>query len=391
MEAADLDKKASVLVLEDSSQEYARAQGALVHDLPGVEVAQVRSQEELLHRIQLQSCDIVILDCEWPLDRLLGLKYQLQNNDYQPSLIVVSSGGDSRLISELNRHRRQRVILKGEYWVEELAPAVRHELRLRQLEEENIAIKARLTEANQLLNERNRRLDEFSATLAHDIRGPLGGVSMKLEYILENYKGPIEPRVTDLVTRCLNSCRRLAEMVQAMYEYARLGPEATKMQKIDLNELVSGVLGDGRFDEALDIRVEVGRLPLVWGNPSMLRRVFLNLLGNAVKYNDKKEIVLRLEAGGIKRRGLGEFCEISVEDNGPGIASEELADVFTMFRRGSAAKNDGEGSGIGLAVVQRIVELHYGDIRVESQPGHGTRFTFTLPLEDVRLLVRRSD
>lgn len=390
MESAAQPRKASVLVLESCEQDYVRAQNAIEYNVPGVAVAHVQDRDELMQRVQNEACDIVILDCAWPLERLLDLRFELQNNDYQPSLIVVSASDDSHLIAELNRYRRQRVIVKGNSWLEELAPAVRHELRLRQLEEENVAIKARLTEANQLLNERNRRLDEFSATLAHDIRGPLGGISMKLEYILDNYREPVDARYTDLLRRSLSSCQRLGEIVQAMYEYARLGPAATRMQAVALDDLVSGVVGDMRFDDCPEVEIEIGSLPVVWGNPGLLRRVFSNLISNSVKYNDKARVKVKIERAALIQRGMGTFAEIVVEDNGPGIPEGEVAELFTMFKRGSTSQKDKDGSGIGLAVVQRIVELHYGDISVGPAAKGGARFVFTLPLEDISPFLGKS-
>jgi signal transduction histidine kinase len=119
----------------------------------------------------------------------------------------------------------------------------------------------RLTEMLGLLEEKNKRLDEFSMTLAHDIRGPLAGISMKLEYLLDVFPNEMPPRATQLMTRALDSSKRLTSIVQSMYEYARLGAKAAKFQAVDLGTLVRETLSDLPLDAALDVKVGVDTLP----------------------------------------------------------------------------------------------------------------------------------
>jgi signal transduction histidine kinase len=166
-----------------------------------------------------------------------------------------------------------------------------------------------------------------------------------------------------------------------MYEYAKLGEKAAKMGPLSLTQIVEETVHDLRFDEKLDVQIGLGDLPEVWGNPELLRRMFMNLFANAVKYNDKPATIINVSTRTIREEVLGTFAELSVEDNGPGIPEQDQGTIFSMFSRGVAERGPKEGSGVGLAVVQRIVELHFGSIRVESPPGQGARFVFTLPTE----------
>jgi signal transduction histidine kinase len=150
---------------------------------------------------------------------------------------------------------------------------VRHLLRIRRLEQENSNLLAKLTEANLMLEEKNRRLDDFSATVAHDIRGPLGGISMKLEYILDQYGNTFEPRVVQLLDRGLQATTRLTHVVQAMYDFAKLGSKAAKMCQVNLKKLINEVVADMSFDENIEIRIGIAEnLPVVWGHAELLRR-----------------------------------------------------------------------------------------------------------------------
>ena len=132
-------------------------------------------------------------------------------------------------------------------------------------------------------------------------------------------------------------------------------------------------------------RSEFNALPHVWGSRELLRRLFLNLFSNAAKYNDSSTPVIKVSAVNVTCGHLGEMCEISVEDNGRGIPEHELEGIFRMFQRGSSAGRDTDGHGIGLAVVQRIVELHFGKVRAVAANPSGTRFIFTVPLQKIDL------
>ena len=122
-----------------------------------------------------------------------------------------------------------------------------------------------------------------------------------------------------------------------MYDYAKLGIKATKMFEVDLKSLVNEVVSDLSFEDSLDIRIEITDLPTVWGNPELLRRVFLNLISNAVKYNDKKEIIISIILEGLIDKTLGKFCKISVTDNGKGIDLKDDKNVFNFFQRGKGS------------------------------------------------------
>ena len=206
---------------------------------------------------------------------------------------------------------------------------------------------------------------------------------MKLDYLTEVLDGTLEPKWLEMIRRALKTSERLTGILQGMYSYAKLGAQSAKMAETSLDEVVQGVVADLSFDDDLTIKLEIGELPTVWGSASLLHRVFQNLITNAVKYNDKKEIVVNISCVGISESGLGKFCRIEVSDNGPGIPADDQDRIFSMFFRGMNVAPNGEGLGLGLSFVQRIVELHFGRIELKSEPGMGTTFSFTLPLERI--------
>lgn len=372
-----------ILVLDTKTDEVATALHRVIDQLPEISITKVESLEKYEKVVHDKDFDVVILDYDISGTRGVEMIHELKLKDYEPAVLIVSTSVEDPIFTEIYNHGSHRYIVKKGSWKEEIGPAVRHLLRIRKLEAENRSLLAKLTEANAMLNDKNRRLDEFSATLAHDIRGPLGGICMKLEYVLDTYGSQFDTRLWGLLDRARQASDRLTHIVQAMYDFAKLGNKAAKMDYIPLADVVNDVISDLSFDESLNFTIGVGDLPVVWGNKELLARIFLNLISNAVKYCDKEEIIVNIGTRNIEQRTLGKFCEIFVQDNGPGIDEEHQRDIFHIFNRGAAQNSNKEGLGLGLSVVQRIVELHFGKVWLESKVGEGTTFLVSLPMDEI--------
>ncbi len=376
--------KPQVLIFDDGVELQEMAD-VLSHQLPVAEVSIAANEDAFQNLVDKKDFDVIII--EQTMHDVSGIEQLVASRllDSEPSVLAVSRSDDSELLSAVYGTGCYRCIVKEGRWLKELAPAVRHLLRIRRLERENAKLIAKLTEANVLLSEKNKRLDEFSGTVAHDIRGPLGGINMKLEYICDIYKDDVDERLSKLLVGTFDASKRLLSVVQSMYEFAKIGAKAAKMETFSLGKLVDEVVQDLNFRDDLDIQISIQELPEVWGSDPLIRKIFINLINNAVKYNDKKQILINIGQGEITHRSLGEFAEFYVEDNGPGIPESEMNDLFTMFRRGRDADKKCDGVGIGLSVVKQIAELHYGSVGVSASALGGTRFSFTLPLQEIEL------
>lgn len=381
-----VEKHDHILIVDQQKEDLEQAGEILQRYFPAAAVDTAQSFDEFEESFSSGEFDIVVLDYELSRQAsIIELLYRLKTVDYEPSVVVVSKDSPARIVNELYKHGCHRCIEKDDRWLEELGGAVDYLLKWRKAKAENLLLRAKLTEANYLLQQKNRRLDEFSASVAHDIRGPLGGIAMKLEYLVDTYGEGIDERFRTLLGRCLSSTERLTDLVQAMYEYARLGPKAAMMQKVNLTELIEQVLEDMPFDEELKVNVKLDELGEIYGNADLLRRVFVNLVNNAVKYNDKDSVEISFNSLGVQERVLAPFLKFEIRDNGAGIGERDLKDVFSMFVRGGGAEEQAQGMGVGLAVVKRIIELHFGTIEVQSELGCGTAFVITLPMEPVGL------
>ena len=167
----------------------------------------------------------------------------------------------------------------------------------------------------------------------------------------------------------------MRDLIQGLLSYSRAGSNALRFETVELNQLASSALADlaGAIGQAgADVRV--GALPTLRGDPVQLRQVLVNLIGNALKFQppDQHPVVE------VSAQHLHGFWQITVQDNGIGIAAEYAQEVFGMFRRLHGG-NRYPGTGIGLALVRRVIEAHGGKVWVETKPGAGCTFRFTLP------------
>ena len=212
-------------------------------------------------------------------------------------------------------------------------------------------------------------LSSYADVVAHDLRQPMANMSL-LVRVLEQSAG--KPPRPDVLETLRSSLERSQELVEAILGYARMGE--LQSETVCLNRLVEDVAEDlGPALSEAGATLSVGDLPEVECDPRQLRRVFQNLVGNAVKFRAGAAPLVEVSAV----RGSAEWV-VTVRDNGVGVEPDEARRIFGMFSRGDP---EADGVGIGLAVCRRIVEAHQGHIWVEPAPGGGSAFRFTLPAD----------
>jgi PAS domain S-box-containing protein len=243
----------------------------------------------------------------------------------------------------------------------------------RRVEEERLAHERELREVVARLEEANRELDSFTYSVSHDLRAPLRAIDGFARVLLEEHGatlGDDGQRVAQIV--CKNT-RKMGQLIDDLLGFARLSRQELRETSIDMTPFVTGlateVLETGR---AID--VQVGDLPVARGDPALLKQVWLNLLGNAVKYTRPREKAV-IRVAGESRDGWAIY---TVEDNGVGFDETYKKKLFGVFQRLHSA-SEFEGTGVGLALVHRIVQRHGGTVNAESKPNEGARFSFSLP------------
>lgn len=222
------------------------------------------------------------------------------------------------------------------------------------------------------LKEVNQELADFAYVVSHDLKAPLRGISQLAGWLSEDYTPVIDAQGQQWLSLLIGRTRRMHNLIEGILQYSRIGRVKEKERDVDLNHLVEDVIALLAPPQHIQVSV-VGELPTVVGEPARLAQVFQNLLSNAVKFMDKPQgrIEISCVDEGMHRR-------FSVADNGPGMAAQYHDKIFQMFQT-LAPRDEMENTGIGLALVKKIVETWGGRVWLESAEGQGSTFYFTLP------------
>ncbi len=234
-----------------------------------------------------------------------------------------------------------------------------------------------LLEANAALGRSNAELEQFAYAVSHDLQEPLRMVASYVQLLGRRYQGKLDEDADAFIGYASDGAKRMQQMITDLLEFSRVQTKSDPFLPVAMDKALDLALGN--LDLVLketQSRIEADRasLPLVYGDKGQLSRLFQNLIGNAVKYRDPA----RAPHISIKAERQDGFWTFSVQDNGIGIEPQHFERIFRVFQR-LHGRGTYEGNGIGLAICKKIVERHGGRIWVESKPGQGTCFYFTLP------------
>jgi signal transduction histidine kinase/DNA-binding response OmpR family regulator len=227
------------------------------------------------------------------------------------------------------------------------------------------------------LEESNQALQDFASIAAHDLQEPLRKVK-SFGSMLKQKCGPsLGEQERDYLKRILDANQRMQSLLTALLEYSRLSTKVDPFSAVDLTKIAQEVLSD------LEVRiqrtggeVQVGELPAVQADPTQMRQLFQNLIGNALKFHKSNEKpVIRVFCTTADNGD----CQIVVEDNGIGFEEQYIERIFAPFQRLHGKSSPYEGTGMGLAICKKIVERHGGSITAKSTPGKGSSFMIELP------------
>ncbi len=221
----------------------------------------------------------------------------------------------------------------------------------------------------------NAELKDFAYVVSHDLKAPLRAITQLGSWIATDYAEALDADGRELVDLLIGRTRRMHGLIQGILQYSRIGRVVEKKRSVNLNQLVQETLEMLAPPASIQITV-TNELPTVVGERARLRQVFQNLLDNALKFMDKPQGWVRIGCA-----DAGDYWLFSVADNGPGIAAKYYAKIFQIFQT-LVPRDEFESTGIGLALVKKIVELNEGKVWVESTVGAGSTFYFTLPKQE---------
>lgn len=240
----------------------------------------------------------------------------------------------------------------------------------RALEELNFILKNRANE----LAVSNAELEQFAYIASHDLQEPLRMVTSFLSQLQRKYEGQLDDKAQQYIHFASDGAVRMRQIILDLLEYSRVGRMDYRLEKIDLNELVSGITGlyTTSIEETHAV-INYEELPTIEAAKTPLQRVFSNLISNAFKYH-RKDVPPLID---IKVLEHPRFWEIIIADKGIGIRAQFFDKIFIIFQR-LHARDEYSGTGIGLAICKKIVENHGGEIWLTSEEGKGSTFHFTI-------------
>ena len=232
-----------------------------------------------------------------------------------------------------------------------------------------------LHHANEELARSNAELERFAYVASHDLQEPLRVVTSFSELLEETLGNDLEEEPKKFLDYVVSASRRMRAQIDALLDYSRAGSRSRALEPVDCNLALDGALANLQIAiEECAAEIVRGELPTVLGDLQQLTRVFQNLIGNALKFR-REDVVPWVRVASLARV---DAWELSVKDNGIGIQPQANERIFEVFQR-LHHRSEYPGTGIGLAICRRIIRRHGGQIRVESIPGEGSRFCFTLP------------
>ncbi len=248
-------------------------------------------------------------------------------------------------------------------------------IRQLQLDQTNRMLITKSKDLNLLLIEaqkKNRELDQFSYIVTHDLKAPLRAAKNLLDWITEDVKINCSAETQNSITTLANRLNYMDRLITDILNYSRTGKTDLEKEHVDTNELVAEVISNLDIHHRFKIHVEEN-LPKIHAPRIYVQQVFMNLISNAAKYHDKQNGVIEIRY--TVHHGHVEF---SVSDDGPGIDPKYHGKIFELFQTLNV-KESNDGTGVGLAIVKKIVTDIKGKIKVESQVNKGSKFIVEWP------------
>jgi PAS domain S-box-containing protein len=328
----------------------------------------------------------------YPREELLGQDHRLINSGHHPKEFIRELWGtiahgrvwhgelknkakdgsfywvDTTIVPFLNEAGKPR------QYVAVRADITKHKAAESEILRLNTALEERVAKRTTELETANRELEAFSYSISHDLRAPLRAVNGFADIALEDFGSQLPEACRSLLVRVRDRGRLMGQLIDDLLEFSRLSQQSLRRQPVNVTALVHAVLDElTPQSEGRQMDVQVGELPECLADPALAKQIWVNLLSNAIKYTRDQELAI-VEVGCVREKGENVFF---VRDNGVGFDMQYANKLFGVFHR-LHRDEEFEGTGVGLAIVQRIVHRHGGRVWAEAELDRGATFHFTL-------------
>jgi signal transduction histidine kinase len=368
--------KASILIVDDQKVNVSLLE-QMLKDAGYVSIASTMDPREVCELHRKNRYDLILLDLQMPgmdgFQVMEGLK-NIESDGYLPVLVITALPGHKlRALKAGAKDFVSKPFDLGEVLIRVYNML---EVRLLHLETKRLyrQVEERVAQRTAELEESNKELEAFSYSVSHDLRAPLRALDGFSQAMLDDFG----PQLPDEAQRYLKAIRystlQMSALIDALLEFSRFNRQELNKRTMDTGKLVRSALDELGFPwQERQVEIRIGDLPVCSGDPVLLKQVWINLLSNALKYTNKREKA-EIEIGSTNISGTEAFF---VRDNGIGFDMRYADKLFGVFER-LHRMEDYEGTGIGLAMVQRIVNRHGGRVWANAAIDRGATFNFTL-------------
>ncbi len=243
-----------------------------------------------------------------------------------------------------------------------------------ELREYQDTLEEKVKKRTEELAKSNDELKHFAYVASHDLREPLRMITSFLQLLERRYMDQLDQDANEFIGFAVDGAKRLDEMIKDLLEFSKVTQKKIEFKKVDINKVLEQTKLNLKY--AIDVnnaKINYNTLPTVYGDEMLIGLLFQNIISNSIKYRSKVSPKIDITATKQSNKYL-----FAIKDNGIGMSPEHLERIFTIFQR-LHSKDEYEGTGIGLAIAEKIVIQHGGKIWAESEPGKGTTFYFTIP------------
>jgi len=346
------------------------------------------SAREALAALPGGHCDLLLIDLNMP--EMVGIELLRAAQRLDPAIVGIVMTGESSVARAVEAMQAGALdFITKPFNLSAILSVVTRALEVRRLRVDNLQLEKRVREhaakleasnlelaaANKALAAANEELTAFNHSVSHDLRAPLRAVDGLSELLLSNFSAHLPAEAQRFLATMNLSVKRMQQLVDDLLRFSNLGTQALHSKRVDMTTIVHSVLNDLHHErQSREVEVRIGELPRTEGDPALLRQALANLLSNAYKFTRHQERPVIEVGAQTEADGTPTYF---VRDNGAGFDMTRAQRLFGVFQR-LHRSDEFEGTGVGLSIVQRIVDRHHGRIWAEAAVGRGATFYFTL-------------
>jgi hypothetical protein len=357
-------ERTKVLLIDDDPEDVEQVEAMLADDFSVEVINHLASvMDQLKHGF-----DVVILDLNLPDSQGYDTFESVEKMSGEVPVIVLTSNSDRKLAMRAMRHGAQDYLFKETINAEVIIRSIRYAI------ERNKLVQGQKTIMDELQRS-NSDLQQFVYVASHDLQEPLRQVTNYLSLMERSFKHQLNPKAKEYIDYAMEGGNRMHELIEDVLAYSRIDSSSKKFASVDMNEVAAKVLTVLKLEiEENRAEILIDPLPTVMADESQMTQVMQNLVGNAIKFHGSDLPMVQISSSLGKKEWT-----FSIKDNGIGLEMANAEKIFLMFQR-LHGREEYPGTGIGLAIVKKIIERHGGQIWVESRPGKGATFFFTIPI-----------